>query len=102
MLKTGFVVAVAALGLAACQSSSQSSSPASSSTVRQSVVTAPADLQLLCASEAQTQLGVSDGVLPISSQQTEAGRYQVVLSVGSGQANCVVTDAGVVESVTRA
>ncbi|RAH97021.1 hypothetical protein DLJ53_30575 [Acuticoccus sediminis] len=67
--------------------------------MRQTVVTAPADLQLMCASEAQTRLGASGEVLPISSSQTAPGRYTVLLSVGGGQASCVVTDQGVIESI---
>ncbi len=98
MIKLGLVLAGCALGLCACQSSS-SETPAASSGVRETVVTAPADLQLLCASEAQSRLGATGDVLPISSSQTSAGRYTVVLSVGGGEASCVVTDQGVVESV---
>ncbi|UOM33658.1 hypothetical protein [Acuticoccus sp. I52.16.1] len=99
MLKLGMVIAGCALGLCACQSSSSTNAPSTSTTVRETVVTAPADLQLLCASEAQTRLGASGDVLPISSAQTTAGRYSVVLSVGNGQATCVVTDQGVIESI---
>ncbi|ORE94338.1 hypothetical protein [Acuticoccus yangtzensis] len=93
-----WLVAAAALSLGACQSSSTSAPEPQSGAVRASVVTAPADLQLLCATEAQTRLGASD-VLPVSSSQTEPGRYTVLLSAGGGQASCVVTDEGVIESI---
>ena len=103
MTRVFITIAGCALLLGACQSSSSSSgsAPASSSTVRQSVVTAPADLQLLCASEAQTQLGASDNVLPISSAQTASGSYTVTLSVDGGEATCVVREDGTIEQIAR-
>ncbi|MCF3932727.1 hypothetical protein L1787_04765 [Acuticoccus sp. M5D2P5] len=89
--------------LAACQSGGSGSPAAPSSTVRQTVVTAPADLQLICASEAATRFSVaSNAVLPVSSQQVENGQYRVDLTVDSGRAVCVVDDNANIVSLERA
>lgn len=71
--------------------------------VRMSDPTAPADLQLACASAAATSFGVDGGsILPVSSSQLDGGRYQVELSVKGERANCVVDTAGNVQSVQKA
>lgn len=69
--------------------------------VRSTGETAPADLQLLCASEAATRLGTTESVLPVSSMAGPNGTFQVNLAVGSGQAVCFVDNNGVVQSVER-
>jgi hypothetical protein len=80
----------------------QSSGPAPD-TVRNTGQTAPADLQLTCASAAATPLGVdSAAVLPVSSSQIDAQTFQVVLESGGARANCVVDTSGNVISVQRA
>jgi hypothetical protein len=69
-------------------------------TVRGAESTAPADLQLTCASEAATRLGVdSTKVLPISSSTSEPGAYRVDLNVDGSQAVCMVNSEGSVLSV---
>jgi hypothetical protein len=79
----------------------QSSGP-SPDTVRNTGQTAPADLQLTCASAAATPLGVDSGaVLPVSSSQIDAQTFQVVLESGGARANCVVDTSGNVISVQR-
>ncbi|MEO1105034.1 MAG: hypothetical protein AAFW98_15110 [Pseudomonadota bacterium] len=91
--------ALAAAVLAGCQSS-RSSEPTAS--VRTEVATAPADLQLLCASEASTRLNVDAGnVLPVSSAQTAPNQYQVDLTLGDGNARCVVDDDANIISLER-
>jgi hypothetical protein len=70
--------------------------------VRNTAQTAPADLQLACASAAATSLGVdSSGVLPISSSQLDAQSYQVDLDARGTRATCVVDATGNVLSVKR-
>lgn len=81
--------------------SCQSSGPAPD-TVRNTGQTAPADLQLTCASAAATPLGVdSAAVLPVSSSQIDAQTFQVVLESGGARANCVVDTSGNVISVQK-
>ncbi|GAB5506577.1 MAG: hypothetical protein Rhirs2KO_17400 [Rhizobiaceae bacterium] len=89
------VVLSAAL-VAGCSSTMQPRAGA----VRSTGETAPADLQLLCASEAATRLGTTESVLPVSSMAGPNGTYQVNLAVGSGQAVCFVDNNGIVQSVT--
>lgn len=93
--------AILAAGLAGCQSSG--SSQPTTATVRATIVTAPADLQLLCASEASTRFGADPGsVLPTSSAQIQDSQYQVELTLGSGAATCVVDDNGTIISLVQA
>jgi len=92
----------AALGLAGCMSSGGNSQP-TTETVRATIVTAPADLQLLCASEAATRFGADPSqVLPTSSAQTQPSQYQVELTLGTGAATCVVDDNGTIISLSQA
>jgi hypothetical protein len=70
--------------------------------VRNTAQTAPADLQLACASAAATSLGVdSSAVLPVSSAQIDAQSFQVELNVKGARATCVVDTAGNVRSVQK-
>jgi hypothetical protein len=70
--------------------------------VRNTGQTAPADLQLTCASAAATPLGVDGAtVLPVSSSQIDAQTFQVMLQSGSAQASCVIDASGNVISVQR-
>ena len=95
------VAAIVVAGLAGCNSSG--TSQPRTETVRATIVTAPADLQLLCASEAATRFGADPStVLPTSSAQIQPSQYQVELSVGSGAATCVVDNNGNIVSLARA
>ncbi|MBO6717701.1 MAG: hypothetical protein JJ913_07075 [Rhizobiaceae bacterium] len=67
--------------------------------VRSSGETAPADLQLLCASEAATKFNVSGGVLPVSSLPAPGGAFQVNLTMGNAQAVCIIGQDGTVQSL---
>lgn len=88
------LVAVLAVGC-------QSDGPAPE-TVRNTGQTAPADLQLTCASAAATPLGVDSAtILPVSSSQIDAQTFQVVLQSGGAQANCVIDSSGNVISVQK-
>ena len=95
---TGLALAVAVSLASGCTSGG----PAPGS-VRNTAQTAPADLQLACASAAATTLGVdSSKVLPVSSSQLDAQSYQVDLDAGGTRATCVVDAAGNVLSVNKA
>lgn len=90
-------LAAAALLASGCMSGG----PAPGS-VRNTAQTAPADLQLACASAAATTLGVdSSKILPVSSSQLDAQNYQVDLDAGGTRATCVVDAAGNVVSVKK-
>lgn len=69
-------------------------------TVRSTSETAPADLQLLCASTASEQLG-AENVLPVSSMRSGPNAYQVNLTFGSGQAVCFIGEDGIVQAVNQ-
>ncbi|MEM8665670.1 MAG: hypothetical protein AAGF49_16315 [Pseudomonadota bacterium] len=100
----GVAALATALAVSGCMGSRGTGSAApTTQQVRQTVVTAPADLQLICASRAAEQFGApADQVLPTSSQQTTAGTYQVVLTIPGGAANCVIDDNATVSSLERA
>ncbi|WP_420391357.1 hypothetical protein [Acuticoccus sp.] len=107
----GAALAVLACGLGgalgACQSSRPADVPVASveppaASVRQSGTTAPADLQLLCASQAASELGAAGEVLPVASTLTPSGAYAVELSVDGGRATCLVREDGTVEEIARA
>jgi hypothetical protein len=72
-----------------------------SGTVRSTGETAPADLQLLCASEAASKFNVDGGVLPVSSMPGPGGGYQVNLTMDGGDAVCFIGSDGVVQSLER-
>jgi hypothetical protein len=88
-----------ATGLAGCASTT----PVTTSAIRGSAQTAPADLQLLCASEAQTRFGApANSVLPIASRPGGApGSYLVDLKLPAGQATCAINDSGVIASLDK-
>lgn len=69
--------------------------------VRSSGETAPADLQLVCASEAASRFNISGGVLPVSSLPGPGDSYQVNLTMEDGQAVCFIGSDGIVTSLER-
>jgi hypothetical protein len=89
--------------LAGCaQQSAQRSPIAQEPVFRQTVQTAPADLQLVCAGEAaRTYQVASDRVLPISSS-IEGDIYRVVLNADGTEATCIIDEQGNVLSLDRA
>lgn len=72
-------------------------------TIRSSALTAPADLQLLCASEAASRFGVpADGVLPTASRPSASGAtFDVEVKLPTGQALCVIDQNGSIQSLAR-
>lgn len=88
----------AAAALAGCRTTS---APEPQSTVRSSGETAPADLQLACASDAATRLNGGNNVLPISSARDPNGTYRVGLQLSAGQAVCVIDPNGVIQTIER-
>jgi uncharacterized protein YceK len=94
-----WIIALAAFVLVGgCSSVGGSTQP----TVRSTAETAPADLQLTCAAEAASRLGVdSERVLPVSSSLAQDGVYRVDLNLASGSAVCMIDGNGSVLSVNR-
>ena len=86
--------------VAACASTN--TQPAS--TIRSSALTAPADLQLLFASEAATRFGMpADRVLPTASRPgAVGGTFEVEVRLAPGQAKCVIDSNGAIVSLERA
>lgn len=103
--KVAFARGAAAVALAAlaqgCATQPQVAEPQQPQ-VRQTVDTAPTDLQLLCAAEAARTYGVDSAkVLPISSS-VQGSTYTVVLNADGSQAVCTIDDEGTVLSLVRA
>lgn len=71
--------------------------------VKTSGNTAPVELQLACASEAGSRLGLgSDSVLPTASNEIQPGTYRVELTSKSGaSAECIINQQGEISSVER-
>ncbi|MBB6412783.1 hypothetical protein [Mesorhizobium sangaii] len=67
---------------------------------RTQVETAPADLQLLCASAVAKSSGVNSAkILPVSSSKIDSKTYQVELDAGGKKTSCLVDTEGNVKSV---
>ena len=72
-------------------------------TIRTNVRTAPAELQLTCASETVTRLQLGDEqLLPISSGEVTPNVYRVDFNTKGGPAVCIIDGSGTVLSVGRA
>lgn len=77
-----------------------SSGPTPDQMSRTAVETAPADLQLVCASEASRMLSTNaNKTLPVSSRKIDASTYEVRLSAEGKYANCTVAQNGSVLAV---
>lgn len=101
-MRTAFLAGTGLLiGLAAAGCSSTAPDP--QNMARTTVQTAPADLQLTCATATATQAGVeANKVLPVGSSQLDATRYQVDLNASGQKYTCVVDNMGKVASVQKA
>lgn len=88
-------MALAALSTAFVLSACQSSGPAPDQMSRTTLETAPADLQLMCASTAAAQSGTdSTKVLPVSSRKIDANNYIVDLNANGRPMSCNVDATG--------
>jgi len=91
-----------AAGLAVLLASGCMSNQPAPNSVRTATQTAPADLQLACATAAATPLGVDSSIiLPVSSSQLDEQKYQVDLDARGTKATCVIDAAGNVLSVQK-
>lgn len=92
------VAAMAIAPLAGCMST-----PAPQEQARNTLNTAPADLQLLCASAAAEAMGAdSDKTLPVASRQLDSKNYQVDVDAAGQKTSCIVDTDGNVKSVQPA
>lgn len=77
-----------------------SSGPTPDQMSRTAVETAPADLQLVCASEASRTLSTNASkTLPVSSRKIDANTFEVRLNAEGKYANCTIAQNGSVISV---
>ena len=79
-----------------------SSGPTPENMARNTAQTAPADLQLACASAAATKFGGDNAsVLPVSSSAVDGGKYQITLDAKGQRSTCLIDQAGTVLSVEK-
>lgn len=90
---------LAASLLAACTTTGSSGSK---KTVKQTVETAPADLQLACSSEVATRFPNSGNVLPLSSNLLGADVFRVRITSQTGSYVCDINRAGIIVSLLPA
>jgi hypothetical protein len=73
--------------------------PAPEAMARTTLMTAPADLQLLCANSAAGVAGPGAKVLPTGSRLQPDGTFVVDLDAGGRKFSCIVDNSGTVRSV---
>lgn len=79
------------------------SAPSPDQMSRTKLDTAPADLQLLCASEAARSAGIdSTKVLPTSSRKLDSKNFQVELNVNGTRTSCAIDADGKITSLQPA
>lgn len=72
------------------------------SAISQSVTTAPADLQLLCAAAAAEKFGVArDQIIPTDSIRLNTNDYRVLLESKSVSAECIVNRQAQITQLTE-
>lgn len=77
-------------GLSGCQSST----PAADQMSRTTAQTAPADLQLLCANAAATQLNIDGNrILPVGSRKIDGENFVVDLRADGRPLSCTINES---------
>lgn len=92
------ILSLIAAGLAACTATGSGPRP----TVRQTVETAPADLQLACATEAQKRFNTRGNILPFTSSLKGAQVFSVGLKSRSGNFVCEIERGGSILNISKA
>ncbi|MEQ1952638.1 hypothetical protein [Mesorhizobium sp. CN2-181] len=91
-----------AAGLAAALSAC-TTGPTPDQMARTTLETAPADLQLLCATEAARSASLeASKVLPVSSRKLDAKNYQVELNAAGKPTTCLIDADGKIVSIQPA
>ena len=94
----GLLLAAVLVGASAC-----TTSPTPDQMARTTLETAPADLQLLCATEAARSTGAeASKVLPVSSRKLDAKNYQVELNAAGKPTTCLIDAEGRIVSIQPA
>jgi hypothetical protein len=95
--KLPLLLAAGSLALAGCVSS-----PTPENMARNTMQTAPADLQLACATAASTKFGADHAsVLPVSSSALDGGKYQIILDAKGQRSTCLIESTGKVLSLEK-
>lgn len=69
---------------------------------RNTMQTAPADLQLACASAATAKFGADHAnALPVSSSAVDGGKFQIIVEAKGQRSSCLIDAAGTVLSVEK-
>lgn len=90
-----FLAVTGLLSLGACTPAP----PPPDAMARTTLMTAPADLQLLCANAAVSAAGTGVKVLPTGSRLQPDGTFAVDLDAGGKKFSCIVDNNGTVRSV---
>ncbi|MEJ1116910.1 hypothetical protein V9K92_00255 [Phyllobacterium sp. CCNWLW109] len=78
------------------------SSPTPDNMARNTMQTAPADLQLACASAATAKFGADHAnALPVSSSAVEGGKYQIIIEAKGQRSTCLIDTTGTVLSLEK-
>ncbi|MCC2096602.1 MAG: hypothetical protein KDJ29_06900 [Hyphomicrobiales bacterium] len=76
--------------------------PAPGSAIRQSIASAPADLQLLCATRARERFAIARGdVFPVDSRAAGVNAYEVDLKYKGGRLSCIIDKQANVQRLVR-
>ncbi|MGJ8527840.1 hypothetical protein [Maritalea sp.] len=82
--------------------SARTAPPASGPIIKQSVKTAPADLQLLCSTAAARKFGFSPSeILPVDSEALSQDAFRVNIRSKSSTMRCVVTKRAEILELVR-
>ena len=93
------LLVAALVALNACASSNSTSSTETGK-IRQSVQTAPADLQLLCSAAAARKFGLNrNDILPVGSDVIAPDTFQVDVKTTDGTIRCIVNRDGVISEL---
>lgn len=78
------------------------SNPAPENLVRNTMQTAPADLQIGCSSAAAVKFGGDHAsALPVRSNPVDGGNYQIILEAKGQRSACLIDQAGTVLSLEK-
>lgn len=99
-----WTVPVVMMALSACSTTQESSGGLApvQQDVRTTGQTAPAELQIACASAAPSRLRLaSENILPTSSSEIQTGVYRVELKGKDVTAECIINIDGQIRSIER-
>lgn len=78
------------------------SGPTPDKMARNTMQTAPADLQLACANAATAKFGADHAnALPVSSSAVDGGNFQIIVEAKGQRSTCLIDTAGTVLSLEK-